>query len=63
MSAGYTGHGMPVAARTGIAVAEMILGIDDREGAVKLPDEYLIHEERIKGEAVKELDTLDPRSI
>ncbi|KAJ6440289.1 hypothetical protein O9K51_06079 [Purpureocillium lavendulum] len=34
ISAGYTGHGMPVAARCGIAVAEMILG---KEGGVQLP--------------------------
>ncbi|UNI20831.1 hypothetical protein JDV02_006881 [Purpureocillium takamizusanense] len=34
ISAGYTGHGMPVAARCGVAVAEMILG---KEGGVQVP--------------------------
>ncbi|OAQ83652.1 FAD dependent oxidoreductase [Purpureocillium lilacinum] len=34
ISAGYTGHGMPVAARCGVAVAEMMLG---KEGGVKVP--------------------------
>ncbi|KAF4333687.1 fad dependent oxidoreductase [Fusarium beomiforme] len=39
VSAGYTGHGMPVAARCGIAVAQEILGIAD---GVKLPAQYRI---------------------
>ncbi|KAH7149268.1 FAD dependent oxidoreductase [Dactylonectria estremocensis] len=39
ISAGYTGHGMPVTARCGIAVAEDILG---REGGIDLPVEYRI---------------------
>ncbi|KAH8169410.1 FAD dependent oxidoreductase domain-containing protein [Sarocladium implicatum] len=63
ISAGYTGHGMPVAARTGIAVAEMILGIGDHEGAVRLPEEYAVSEQRIKGKGLEELDTLVPVSM
>ncbi|PNY25403.1 oxidoreductase OrdL [Tolypocladium capitatum] len=43
VSAGYTGHGMPVAARCGVAVAEMILG---REGGVELPEEFVVSEKR-----------------
>lgn len=39
ISAGYTGHGMPVAARCGIAVAERLLGRTG-EGTVVLPDEW-----------------------
>ncbi|KPM44770.1 hypothetical protein AK830_g1762 [Neonectria ditissima] len=39
ISAGYTGHGMPVTARCAIAVAEEILG---RSGGVVLPPEYRI---------------------
>ncbi|KAJ4267738.1 hypothetical protein NW762_003853 [Fusarium torreyae] len=39
VSVGYTGHGMPVAARCAIAVAQEILGV--KEG-VKLPAEYRI---------------------
>ncbi|KAF4447300.1 Gamma-glutamylputrescine oxidoreductase [Fusarium austroafricanum] len=39
VSAGYTGHGMPVAARCGIVVAQEILGIAD---GVKLPPQYRI---------------------
>ncbi|KAI2643149.1 FAD dependent oxidoreductase [Xylaria nigripes] len=42
MSAGFTGHGMPVAPRCGIAVAEMILG---KEG-VKVPSAWIVSEER-----------------
>ena len=52
MSAGYTGHGMPVAARCGIAVADMILG---RKGAIKLPKEFVISEERAKTSKLMEL--------
>ncbi|KAI1352163.1 FAD dependent oxidoreductase [Xylaria sp. FL0043] len=44
ISAAFTGHGMPVAPRCGIAVAEMILG---KEGGVKLPDAWIPSEERI----------------
>ena len=45
ISAGYTGHGMPVAARCGVAVAEMILG---KEGGVQVPEEWLVSQERVK---------------
>ncbi|CAF3562320.1 hypothetical protein SNK03_003604 [Fusarium graminearum] len=44
VSAGYTGHGMPVAARCGIAVAQEILGISD---GVDLPAQYRIDEGRV----------------
>lgn len=44
ISAAYTGHGMPVAARCGVAVAEMVLG---REGGVELPGEYVVTEDRV----------------
>jgi glycine/D-amino acid oxidase-like deaminating enzyme len=43
VSVGYTGHGMPVAARCGIAVAQEILGIND---GVDLPAQYRIDEGR-----------------
>lgn len=46
ISAGYTGHGMPVAARCGIAVAERILG--KTEGGVEVPPEWEISEGRAK---------------
>lgn len=45
VTAGYTGHGMPVAARCGIAVAEMVLG-KSGHGTVNLPPEWVISEER-----------------
>ncbi|EKJ76169.1 hypothetical protein FPSE_03644 [Fusarium pseudograminearum CS3096] len=44
VSAGYTGHGMPVAARCGIAVAQEILGIS---GGVNLPAQYRIDGGRV----------------
>jgi glycine/D-amino acid oxidase-like deaminating enzyme len=44
ISAAFTGHGMPVAPRCGIAVAEMILG---KEGGVKVPKAWVLSEERI----------------
>ncbi|CEI67158.1 hypothetical protein FVEN_g11002 [Fusarium venenatum] len=43
VSVGYTGHGMPVAARCGIAVAQEILGINN---GVDLPAQYRIDEGR-----------------
>lgn len=43
VSAGYTGHGMPVAARCGIAVAERILG---KAGGVDVPPEWEASVER-----------------
>ncbi|KAF4981600.1 hypothetical protein FZEAL_2612 [Fusarium zealandicum] len=39
VSAGYTGHGMPVAARCGIALAQEILGVNK---SVELPAQYRI---------------------
>lgn len=44
LSAGYTGHGMPVAARCGIAVAQRITG---QLNPVKIPAQYHITEDRI----------------
>lgn len=52
ISAGYTGHGMPVAARCGIAVAEMILG---REGGVEVPGEFAASEKRAEAARLMEL--------
>ncbi|POR38256.1 Putative oxidoreductase OrdL [Tolypocladium paradoxum] len=43
ISAGYTGHGMPVAARCGIAVAEMMLG---KEGGVQPPKQWVASQAR-----------------
>jgi glycine/D-amino acid oxidase-like deaminating enzyme len=43
ISAGYTGHGMPVAARCGVAVAEMVLG---KEGGVQVPSRWIVSRER-----------------
>jgi glycine/D-amino acid oxidase-like deaminating enzyme len=68
ISAGYTGHGMPVAARTGVAVAQMIAGKFEQTGAVKIPQEYEVSEKRIESmktrvemTLIEELDALDPR--
>ncbi|KAI1305709.1 FAD dependent oxidoreductase [Xylaria venustula] len=44
ISAAFTGHGMPVAPRCGIAVAEMILGKKD---GVKVPAAWIPSEERV----------------
>ncbi|KAM4054535.1 FAD dependent oxidoreductase [Hirsutella rhossiliensis] len=43
ISAGYTGHGMPVAALCGVAVAEMMLGKAD---GVQVPGQWLSSDER-----------------
>lgn len=43
ISAGYTGHGMPVAARCGIAVAERVLA---KSPTVKVPGQWEVSEER-----------------
>lgn len=43
ISAGYTGHGMPVAALCGVAVAEMMLG---KEKGVQVPKQWLSSDER-----------------
>jgi glycine/D-amino acid oxidase-like deaminating enzyme len=53
VSAGYTGHGMPVAAQCGIKVAEMMLGRIGRHaeqqghGHAPLPKEWLVSQARI----------------
>ncbi|KAL7789968.1 DAO domain-containing protein [Trichoderma ceciliae] len=44
--AGYTGHGMPVAARCAVAVSEMILGRKAEAGSVEVPEEFLLSVER-----------------
>ncbi|RYP90235.1 hypothetical protein DL770_003656 [Monosporascus sp. CRB-9-2] len=56
ISAGYTGHGMPVAARCGVAVAEMMLG---KEGGIQVPIQWIASEER--AERARGLDI--PRTI
>jgi glycine/D-amino acid oxidase-like deaminating enzyme len=43
MSAGYTGHGMPAASRSGIAAAQQILG---KEPEIPVPPEFEISEDR-----------------
>lgn len=59
ISAGYTGHGMPVAARTGIAVAQMVLGRTG-EGTVELPREWTVSEERASAARVASMpDTVE----
>jgi glycine/D-amino acid oxidase-like deaminating enzyme len=44
LCAGFTGHGMPVAARCAMATADMILG---REATIELPEEYRVSDERL----------------
>ncbi|KAM3505583.1 hypothetical protein MY10362_002853 [Beauveria mimosiformis] len=46
VSAGYTGHGMPAAARSGAAAARMMMGRG--AGDVRLPHEFAISEQRVK---------------
>ncbi|GAO19460.1 uncharacterized protein UV8b_00130 [Ustilaginoidea virens] len=58
ISAGYTGHGMPTAARCGIRVAEMILG---REPTFDMPVEFLASEERAR--RTKDAKTTIRRSL
>lgn len=57
MSAGFTGHGMPVAPRCGVAVAEMILG--KKTGAVEIPAAWVASGNRAARARVLEL----PRSF
>lgn len=45
ISAGYTGHGMPVAARCGVAVAQMMLG---RQDGVQIPKQWMATESRVQ---------------
>lgn len=54
ISAGYTGHGMPVAARCAVAVAHEILGV---KGGVELPTEYRIHGGRADAARVMAIPT------
>lgn len=56
ISAGYTGHGMPVAARAGIAVSEEILG---QKGDIELPIEYRID----GGRAERAKETVLPTTL
>lgn len=44
VSAGFTGHGMPVAARCGMAVADMMLA---KEGGIQVPTCWLASDERV----------------
>ncbi|GAP93224.1 putative FAD dependent oxidoreductase [Rosellinia necatrix] len=46
ISAGYTGHGMPVAPGCGITIARMILG-KERDDGVDLPQGWTTSEERV----------------
>ncbi|KAI1199626.1 FAD dependent oxidoreductase [Nemania serpens] len=63
MSAAFTGHGMPVAPRCGIAVAQMILGREneDEDGGVRVrvPRAWIPSEERVAGARTMEL----PRTL
>ncbi|KAG5922581.1 hypothetical protein E4U42_005433 [Claviceps africana] len=45
ISAGYSGHGMPSAARCGMRVANMMLG---KAETFDMPDEYIASEERVR---------------
>lgn len=58
ISAGYTGHGMPVAARCGIAVAESIL---DKQGGVQVPKEWVASDERV--EKARATGPIMPRTL
>lgn len=53
--AGYTGHGMPVAARCAVAVSEMILGRRGGVGSVEVPEEFLLSVERAERVRGREL--------
>lgn len=55
ISAGYTGHGMPVAARCGIAVGEMVLGKTGQQGTVTLPEEWTPSESRASATKVQKI--------
>ncbi|GAW26795.1 putative FAD dependent oxidoreductase [Rosellinia necatrix] len=59
ISAAFTGHGMPVAPRCGIAVAEMILGRSGGAGAVEVPAAWTPSAERAAGARLMEL----PRTL
>lgn len=51
ISAGYTGHGMPTAARCGIRVAQMMMG---KNKSFEMPEEYEMSEERAERAAKME---------
>lgn len=53
MTAAFTGHGMPVAPRCGIAVAQMILGKEN--DGVRVPGAWIPSEERVAGARTMEL--------
>ncbi|RFU78443.1 hypothetical protein TARUN_3790 [Trichoderma arundinaceum] len=57
LCAGYTGHGMPVAARCAVAVSEMMLGRQGEVGSVEVPAEFLLSEERAERARGRELQT------
>lgn len=62
LSAGYTGHGMPVTARCGVAVAEEILGRSGGGGGgggVSVPPEWAID----AGRAERARETVLPRTL
>lgn len=57
ISAGYNGHGMPVAARCAEVVSDMILGRrseGDGASTIEIPEEYLISEERAERAAERD---------
>ena len=56
ISAGYTGHGMPVAAHCGVAVAQMVLG---KDGGLRVPERWIASEERVERARGMEL----PRTV
>ncbi|KAH6609559.1 hypothetical protein Trco_002905 [Trichoderma cornu-damae] len=55
LCAGYTGHGMPVAARCAVAVSEMMLGRQGEAGSVEVPEEFLLSVERAERAKGREL--------
>ncbi|KAI1113694.1 FAD dependent oxidoreductase [Nemania sp. NC0429] len=61
MCAAFTGHGMPVAPRCGIVVAQMMLGKEgeDDDDAVRVPRAWIPSEERVAGARTMEL----PRTL
>ncbi|KAK0762462.1 hypothetical protein N5P37_005276 [Trichoderma harzianum] len=53
--AGYTGHGMPVAARCAVAVSQMILGRQGEVGSVEVPKEWTVTADRAERARGREL--------
>lgn len=62
ISAGYTGHGMPVAARCAVAVAEMVLG-KTGEGTVKIPEEWVPSEGRASAARVARMPETEEEEL